>query len=241
MVILRLNRTFLVRPTPIIDDCTDSCWRWFKGCLGTVDGTYIDVRVSEQDKARYRTRKGHIAVNVLGVCNWNMQFIYVLTDWEGSAADSRVLRDAINRPTGLRVPTSNYYLCDNGYTNGEGFLTPYGGVKYHLSEWDRGVAGPQIKQELFNLRHSSARNVIEHTFGLLKVRWAILRSHSFYPIKVQNRIIMACCFLHNVIRKEMPEDPLELELPEATEPVNDSSAEFVSTIDNNPTWNKLER
>ncbi|KAL0440357.1 UNVERIFIED_CONTAM: hypothetical protein Slati_2518700 [Sesamum latifolium] len=127
MAILRLNCTFLVHPTPITDDCTDSRWRWFKGCLGALDGTYIDVRISEQDKARYRTRKGHIAVNVLGVCNWNMQFIYVLTGWEDSAADSRVLRDAINRLTGLRVPTGNYYLCDNGYTNGEGFHTPYQG------------------------------------------------------------------------------------------------------------------
>ncbi|KAL0311235.1 UNVERIFIED_CONTAM: hypothetical protein Sangu_2418200 [Sesamum angustifolium] len=77
---------------------------------------------------------------------------------------------------------------------------------------DGGVAGPHNKEELFNLKHSSAWNAIDRTFGLLKVRWAILRSHSFYPIKVQKRIIMACCFLHNVIRKEMPEDSLKLEL-----------------------------
>ncbi|KAL0463226.1 UNVERIFIED_CONTAM: hypothetical protein Slati_0210200 [Sesamum latifolium] len=160
--ILRLNRTFLARPTSIFEDCLDPRWRWLKGCLGALDGTYIDVRVPEVDKARYRTRKGHIAVNVLGVCNTNMEFIYVLTGWEGSAADSRVLRDAINRPMGLRIPTGNYYLCDNGYINGHGFLTPYRGVRYHLSEWDRGAAGPQNKEEFFNLRHSSARNVIEH-------------------------------------------------------------------------------
>ncbi|KAL0307946.1 UNVERIFIED_CONTAM: hypothetical protein Sangu_2488200 [Sesamum angustifolium] len=60
------------------------------GCLGALDGTFIDVRVPEHDKGRYRTRKGHIAVNVLGVCNPNMQFIYVLSGWEGSAADSHV-------------------------------------------------------------------------------------------------------------------------------------------------------
>ena len=44
-------------------------------------------------------------MNVLGVCNPNMQFIYVLSGWEGSAADSRVLRDAVHRPESLRVPT----------------------------------------------------------------------------------------------------------------------------------------
>jgi len=42
--------------------------------------------------------------NVLGVCAPNMQFIYVLPGWEGSAHDGRVLRDAISSSDGLRVP-----------------------------------------------------------------------------------------------------------------------------------------
>ena len=47
------------------------------------------------EKSKYRTRKGEIATNVLGVCSQDMQFIYVLPRWEGSATDGRVLRDAI--------------------------------------------------------------------------------------------------------------------------------------------------
>lgn len=38
-----------------------------------------------------------------------MQFIYVLPGWEGSASDARVLRDAINRRNGLKVPTGIKY------------------------------------------------------------------------------------------------------------------------------------
>ncbi|KAK6144878.1 hypothetical protein DH2020_021698 [Rehmannia glutinosa] len=64
-----------------------------------------------------------------------MQYVYVLSGWEGSAADSRVLRDAVSRPNGLRVQNGNYYLCDCGYTNGPGFLIPYRGVRYHLDEF----------------------------------------------------------------------------------------------------------
>ncbi|KAF7812895.1 Myb/SANT-like DNA-binding domain protein [Senna tora] len=33
-----------------------------------------------------------------------MQFIYVLSEWEGLVADSRVLRSAITRTNGLKVP-----------------------------------------------------------------------------------------------------------------------------------------
>ncbi|KAL7246538.1 hypothetical protein ACSBR2_001599 [Camellia fascicularis] len=68
-----------------------------------------------------------------------MNFMYVLPRWEGSTADSRVLRDAINRPNGLRIPTGYYYLVDVGYTNGQGFLAPYRGQRYHLSVWRAGT------------------------------------------------------------------------------------------------------
>ncbi|KAL0366962.1 UNVERIFIED_CONTAM: hypothetical protein Sradi_3586300 [Sesamum radiatum] len=141
------------------------------GLSWALDGTHIEVRVSDSDKGRYRNRKGQTSLNVLGVCNTEGLFTYVMTGWEGSSADGRVLRSAVSRPTGLKVPTGNYYLCDNGYANGEGFLTPFRGVRYHLKEWDRGAGGPQTAHELFNLRHAAARNIIERAFGLLKTRW----------------------------------------------------------------------
>ncbi|KAL8492154.1 hypothetical protein ACS0TY_023692 [Phlomoides rotata] len=42
-------------------------------------------------KGSSRERKGDISVNALAVCDIHMNYIYVLTGWEGSAADSRVL------------------------------------------------------------------------------------------------------------------------------------------------------
>lgn len=43
-------------------------------------------------------------MNVLGVCTPNMEFVFVLPGWEGSAHDGRILRDAISRPNGFKVP-----------------------------------------------------------------------------------------------------------------------------------------
>ncbi|KAK7302032.1 hypothetical protein RJT34_12911 [Clitoria ternatea] len=146
-----------------------SRWKWFKNCLGALDGTYIKVNDLEADKPRYRTRKGELATNVLGVCSQDMQFIYVLPGWKGSASDARVLRDALSRRNGLKVPQGFYYLCDARYMNGEGFLAPYRGQRYHLKEWRHGLQ-PTTPQEYFNMKHSSARNVIERCFGLLKGR-----------------------------------------------------------------------
>ncbi|PPE00500.1 hypothetical protein GOBAR_DD02482 [Gossypium barbadense] len=181
--VIRLQDVLFKKPEPITADSSDTRWKWFKNCLGALDGTHIKIRVPTVDKPRYRTRKGDIATNMLGVCTLEMQFVYVLPGWEGSVADGRVLRDAISRRHGLKVPHGCYYLVDAGYTNCEGFLAPFRGQRYHLNEWRQGYQ-PSSPQEFFNMKHASARNVIERYFGLLKLRWGILRSPSFYPVKI---------------------------------------------------------
>ncbi|XP_020963752.1 uncharacterized protein LOC110265218 [Arachis ipaensis] len=102
--VFRVQSILFAKADPVPEDCVDPRWKWFKGCLGALDGTYIDVTVPKSDKSRYRTRKSRISTNVLGVCNRNMNFVYVLSSWEGSVSDSRVLRDAITRCNGLKIP-----------------------------------------------------------------------------------------------------------------------------------------
>ncbi|KAG8390267.1 hypothetical protein BUALT_Bualt01G0065900 [Buddleja alternifolia] len=166
--IIRIQDELLKKPEPVPDNSADERWKWFKGCLGALDGTHIKVRVPVEDKPKYRTRKNEIATNVLGVCSQEMQFIYVLPGWEGSVADGRVLRDAISRRNGLVVPRGSYYLVDAGYTNGEGFLAPFRGQRYHLNDWSEGHQ-PSTPEEFFNMKHSSAKNIIERMYGDIKM------------------------------------------------------------------------
>ncbi|CAN1160537.1 hypothetical protein LINPERPRIM_LOCUS37625 [Linum perenne] len=77
------------------------------GCIGALDGTHVKVRVQKNAQVRFRDRKGNTSINVLGVCNPNLEFIYCLSGWEGSAHDGRVLRDALSRPNGLNIPKGN--------------------------------------------------------------------------------------------------------------------------------------
>ncbi|XP_042025781.1 uncharacterized protein LOC121772656 [Salvia splendens] len=102
-----------------------------------------------------------------------------------------------------------YYLCDNAYADSEGFITPYKGVRYNLKEWGHGTQAPQTAEELFNLKHSKAQNIIERSFAVLKMRWGILRSPSFYPIEVQTGLIIVCFLLHTFIRTHMEVDQYE--------------------------------
>nr|KAJ0216405.1 hypothetical protein LSAT_V11C300153630 [Lactuca sativa] len=127
-VVIRLHPHLLKKPKPVTENSTDQGWKWFKNCLGALDGTHIKCLVPLKDKPKYRTRKNDIATNVLGVCSQDIQFIYVLPGWKGPVADGRVFRDALLWPHGLKVPRLGYYLVDAGYTNGECFLAPYRGV-----------------------------------------------------------------------------------------------------------------
>ncbi|KAL8480113.1 hypothetical protein ACS0TY_026879 [Phlomoides rotata] len=85
------------------------------------------------------------------------------------------------------------------------------------------------------MNHSKARNVIERTFGLLKKWWAILRSPSFYPINIHNKIILACVLIHNFIRNESTDDPLEVNLHSAIEnPRGDDG--FIVAVNPSQAW-----
>ena len=88
---------------------------------------------------------------------------------------------------------------DSGYPNRPGYLAPYKETKYHLSEYRDGPE-PQGKKEIFNYAHSSLRNVIERSFGVLKMKWRMLLQMPSYPPHKQSQIIVTCMALHNFIR-----------------------------------------
>lgn len=58
---------------------------------------------------------------------------------------------------------------------------------------------PSNREELFNLCHASARNVIERIFRILKQHFRILLLATKFPINVQAQIPTALSALHNFI------------------------------------------
>ncbi|KAA0066073.1 retrotransposon protein [Cucumis melo var. makuwa] len=140
--------------------------------LEALDGTYIKVNVLVADRPTFRKRKGKIVTNVLGVCDTKGDFVYVLVGWKGSTADSQILRDALAQQNELHVSKGIYYFSSNNV-----------GQRYHLQEW-RGTGNvPTNVNEYFNMKHYSARNVIERTFDVLYGRWQHFVGSSTIPCK----------------------------------------------------------
>ncbi|XP_020263030.1 uncharacterized protein LOC109839008 [Asparagus officinalis] len=131
--------------------------------------------------------QGHkgITQNVLTACTPNKLFTYVLAGWEGSTNDYRILQDVLSRPQphGLRVYDGKYYLCDARYPTMPGVISPYRGVRYHLSK-------------------------IESAFGTLKNHFKMLCAKPHYPFPIQVDIVLTCTVLHNFIATVDPSDEL---------------------------------
>ncbi|KAL6527312.1 hypothetical protein OROGR_016402 [Orobanche gracilis] len=182
-----------------------------RDCIGAIDGTHIPAMVKGREVSSYRNRHGIQSQNILAACNFDLQFMYVLSVWEGSAHDSKLLNDGLSRKNGLEVPRGKYYLVDCGFANRRQFLAPLRGVRYHLKDFGGQGRHPRNASELFNLRHASLRNVIERIFGIYKSRFTIFKTAPPFSFQTQAELVLACAGLHNFLRKECRSDEFPIE------------------------------
>ncbi|KAH6770383.1 nuclease HARBI1-like protein [Perilla frutescens var. hirtella] len=160
---------------------------FFKDCIGTIDGTHIPATVPDRE------------------------FMYVLSGWEGSAHDSRLLNDALSRKNDLHVPQGKYFLVECGFANQPQFLAPLRGVRYHLKDFGGQGRHSRNASELFNLRHASLRNVIERIFGIFKSRFTIFKTAPPFPFQTQAELVLVCARLHSFLWKECRSDEFSAE------------------------------
>ncbi|XP_059429163.1 uncharacterized protein LOC132162972 [Corylus avellana] len=184
---------------------------WFAKCIGAIDGTHVKACVQGENIVPYRSRKSTITQNVMCVVDFDLCFTYVYAGWEGNTHDSRIFQECIEDPTALfPMPVEDYfYLVDSAYGCYKGFLPPHRNERYHLEDFRRGRRRLKNAAELFNYRHSSLRSAVERTFGVWKARFPIFDNMHPYPIENQRLFVVACCAVHNFIRKDCgADDPL---------------------------------
>ena len=190
-------------------------WRVFRnsGCIGAIDGSHYNLRAPGELARVYRNRKGWLSFNVCAVCDFHGRFCYIFPGWEGSANDQKVFNDAISKD--LNIPEGTYLLADAGYASQARLLTPFRGTRYHLQEWSTSSRKPETPNELYNLRHSGFRMIIERTFGAHKGSYRILTGGPRFGVVSMNAIIRATAALHNWrIDYGDVESGVDIELPE---------------------------
>jgi len=122
---------------------------------------------------------------------------------------------ATSRLVDLTIPEGKYYIADAGFGICNALLVPYRGICYHLAEWGQAhlryvhtmvifkisyfICRPANKEELYNLQHSSARNIVERVFGVLKKCWNILTHPPQFSMTIQAQIPPGLAATHNFI------------------------------------------
>jgi hypothetical protein len=108
---------------------------FFEDAVGAIDGTHFTCSPTAAERAAARDYKGGMTQNCLAACNFNLEFIYIFSGWEGSATDSAMFNNA--RLTDLHILPGKFYLADAGFPSSLGTVIPYRGKCYHLTEWGR--------------------------------------------------------------------------------------------------------
>ena len=118
-------------PNAIMED--PHFWPYFGDTIGAIDSTHILCTPSAAERKAARNRKGFTSQNCLVCCDFEMKFTYILSGWEGLAADATVYHDAHVHE--LTIPPGKYYLADAGFPSCPELLILFCGEWYHLAEW----------------------------------------------------------------------------------------------------------
>ena len=168
----------------------------FPSCVGLIDGTLVDLNWKpELHGEDYFTRKGTYALNVMLVSDDQRRIRHVSAGFPGCSHDSRVFSySKLSRNASYYFTKTEYLLVDSAYPVSDITVPSYKGATSRIAE-----------NRAFNLCHSRARIVIEHTNGILKGRFQSLKS---LRLRIKNKVnhawvvywVKACCVLHNLLQ-----------------------------------------
>ncbi|XP_052415715.1 uncharacterized protein zgc:113227 isoform X1 [Carassius gibelio] len=181
--------------------------RWnLPQCVGAIDGSHIPIIAPEKYPRDYFNRKGWHSIVMQAVVDGNGLFWDLCVGHPGSVHDARVLRESylwkmLNDGHPLKQSKAHISGCDVGY-----YLI--GDSAYPLQNWlmkpfpDTGGLTPQ--QQRFNIRLSSARSVVDSSFGRLKARWKCLLKRNDCKLELIKKMVLTCCVLHNICEERDP-------------------------------------
>ena len=160
----------------------------YPNVIGAIDGTLIDIKVPDEHRIDYFTRKFTTSVNLTAVCDADKKFMNINVGYSGRCHDAHIFANSTLARlihTSNAIPNNYHLLGDAAYALHINVMPPYGGD--NLPNW----------KEMHNQAHSSTRMVIERSFSDLKNRWLrlnCLRNDFVYA----NDIIATCCCLQNI-------------------------------------------
>ena len=182
--------------------------KWnFHHVVGAIDGKHIAIECPPGGGSVYFNYKGYHSIVLLAVADAEGRFIYIDVGANGSASDGGIfqvtpLREALEKgiagipgPEPLPdddVPMPYFILGDNAFPMRTWLMKPFP---------QRALDPPSRN---FNYRLSRARRIVENAFGMLAQRFRVFLTTINVRPKTAEKIVMASCILHNMLRNLTP-------------------------------------
>ena len=177
-----------------------------QGCVGAIDGIAIEISKPTPFDTLYpiqfRNRKQFFSINCQAMCDSELRFTWCSMQNPGGTHDSLAWASSTlaeklkKRP----LPDGFYIVGDDAYTHSEWMLTPYP---------SRGLT--KLKSD-FNFYQSRCRITIERAFGVLVMRWGILRRPLSCTIRHTVSLVRCCMRLHNLCINKRLDTPSPVRL-----------------------------
>lgn len=175
--------------------------------LGCLDGKHVRIVPPPRTGSLFYNYKDFFSIVLMAVVNAEYEFIFVDVGAEGRASDGGIWQrtglnhmlsdpaNPLNIPApgqlpGVREDVPYFLIADDAFRMSPYLLKPYPG--HHLTP----------KQRILNYRLCRARRIVENTFGILANRFRLLLRAIEVQGETQKLVVMACCILHNFLRKQ---------------------------------------
>ena len=187
-----------------IADAFGRTWN-FPHCIGAIDGKHIEIRKPAGSGSYYYNYKGKFSIVLMAIVNANYEFLMIDVGANGRVFDGgvfgnttfcRKLKDkSLCIPSPDSLPGFNHdmpYVLDgdDAFPLLDNLMKPYAQGSLTAS------------RQIYNYRLSRARRVAENAFGILANRFRVLLSAIQVGPTKASKIVMACCYLHNYLRKK---------------------------------------
>ncbi|XP_058122773.1 putative nuclease HARBI1 [Anopheles coustani] len=162
------------------------------GIVMCVDGTHVPIIAPKINKDQFYNRKGFSSLNVMMLCDHQMNIRYVNARYGGANHDAHV----------WTVSNVDSYF-EAKHRNGETAFRVLGDSAYPSKPWlvtPKRNAAHDTPEARYNSKHVQGREIVERTFGLLKSRFRCLsdaRQLHYAPQKAA-QIVNLCSALHNL-------------------------------------------
>ncbi|XP_005108687.1 protein ALP1-like [Aplysia californica] len=198
----------------------ENMWQ-FPHCLGAVDGKHINIEIPPNSGSAFLNyNKKDFSIVLQGVADAKANFLAVDVGESGNHSDGGIFKHSsfgrallqqqlpLPQPDAVMGEVLPYvFVADEAYPLHPNIMRPFP------------ARGLDDRRRYFNYRLSRARRVVECAFGIMAQRWGVLKTTMRVNPDKARKIILACCILHNFVRRQQDESV-------------DSAAEEASTDEN---------